>query len=108
MAHESYVAVTVTLAAANFNYNLLDLLRAIEAECPATCGELCIQSPKVNNQAMVYIGDAEMTGTTRCGYELNSGEARTYRAERNSVLVGSLYVRTDTMGSVVNVEVMQR
>lgn len=108
MASLSYVAVTVTLAAANTNYNLLALVQAIEANCPGTCGELCLQSPKANAAAMIYVGDGKLAGTTRAGYELNSGDSRTYRAERNSVHVGSQYVRTDTPGALLNVEVMLR
>jgi len=98
-----YVAVTVTLVAANTPYHLLDLLRAIEPNCPTAARQLCLQSDWGNGNAVVSVGDAHI-GAGRRGYTLVAGDSRVYTSNLKNVRVANRYLRSDTPGALINVE----
>lgn len=108
----SYVAVQVTLTTgAN---NLLALINAVLAAetgmatppmvCPDACSQLSIQSDQASDGSdVVLIGDA-LVSSGRYGYSLAGKEKREYRADLNSIQLGSIYASGN--GFKVNVEVM--
>ena len=112
----SYLGVTVTLAAANTNYNLLTLLQAVTAaqtppsDTPAACRELNIQSyPGIDgtgaNTNDVLIGDSFLSATNMA-YVLAVGGSRTYRsASTGSVPVGTIFVRSAGASQKLNIEI---
>jgi hypothetical protein len=102
-----YGAATLTLTAANTNYNLLGLILAIGAYQGAkfTCRELTIQNPVGNANAYIWKGTDNMTNVFH-GPELLGGEAITNRSDKNNIPLGEIYVRSDTDGVTVNVEWM--
>lgn len=101
---KTYVAVTVTLAAANTRYNLLDLIRAIEPTCPATAREFTLQAPRGNAAAVIGVGDAAISAVRRA-YNLESLDSRTYRSNLQNIGLGNKYLWSDTPGVTLNVEV---
>lgn len=106
MAALNYVGVTVTLTLADTNYNLLALIQAIEANCPAACTQLTIQNDPDDGPATLRIGDANL-GAARCGYKLLRGDPAGYVRNLQNVLLGNIYLRAvGEAGKKVNVEVM--
>jgi hypothetical protein len=103
MARE-YFGITVTLALANTRYHLLDLLRVIDPNCPATARELTIQSPRANANAIIGVGDAEITAARRA-YDLEAMDSKTYRSNIQNVRVAGRYVWSDTQAVTLNVEI---
>lgn len=103
----SYVAVTVNLAAANTNYNLLDLINAIIAaetgapnvQCPGMCRSLSLQAyPGIDgggtpNTSDILIGDA-LLSTTRIGAILQVGGTFAQSSTIENANLGDIYVRT--------------
>ena len=107
-ARRAYVAVLVTLAAANNNYNLLDLVNAILAA--ETQGDNTMRASGAvrtftvssfagidgtgGNTKDVLIGDS-LLSTTRMGYVLSfGGQGATYSSSIPNVDFGSLYARS--------------
>lgn len=99
-----YIGITVTLAAANARYDLLALLRTIDANCPATARELTIQSPRANANAIIGVGDAAITAARRA-YDLEAMDSKTYRSNIQNVRVAGRYVWSDTQAVTLNVEI---
>ncbi len=105
---KSYVAVTVTLTAQDTNYNILDLVQAIETSAPATGREINLQALKGNAEgSLVRIGDASM-GAARWGVELGPGESRLYRSESSSASLAPKVARGSAAGLKLNVEIEAR
>ena len=102
----AYLGVSVTLVAANTNYNLLTLLRAIDPNAMSAGREVVIQNdPDNTGGPVVSVGDSEM-GAGRRGYKLALGASRTYRSSQNQdVYLANKFLRSTVMGTVVNVEV---
>ena len=116
----NYVGLTVTLAAANTNYNLLALINAIlaaesgrdaTAQCPGMCRSLLLQSnPVIDGTGVntndVLVGDG-LLSTTRVGYVLaKAGGSFTDRSNTNNVNVGDIYVQSAGTNQKINVTVV--
>jgi hypothetical protein len=99
----NYFGITITLAA-NTTTNLLNALRAIEPDCPATAREVTLQNDVTSPQAL-FIGDAKVASSPqRCGYELGLGDTKTYRSSSvQDVPLGAIFLRSTGI-DVVNVE----
>lgn len=102
------LGATVTLTDADTNYKLSDLL---PATWPKTGRELYLESDKENGVALIRGGGTNPDGTagtdlsdTNCGFKLLSAESKVYRAEGNTVGTDDKYLRSDTAGAKVNVE----
>jgi len=91
-----YVAVTLTLTTASEFYNLATLLAAVSGLTLERnhAQELLIQA-KSTNTGVVAVGDASISATRR-GYELTSGDSRTYRT--------GIQFKSLNMGSTVNAD----
>jgi hypothetical protein len=102
-----YGAATLTLTAANTNYNLLALIRAIAAYAQAkpTCRELIIQSSIANGNAYVWKGADNMTLASH-GPELAAGGMIPNRSDKNNIPLNEIWLLTNTGGSTVNIEWM--
>jgi len=96
-----YVAVTLTLTTASEFYNLATLLAAVSGLTLERnhAQELLIQA-KSTNTGVVAVGDASISATRR-GYELTSGDSRTYRT---GLQFSSVYLNSTAAGDKVNVE----
>jgi hypothetical protein len=103
MLGPQYIAVQVTLTLANTNYNILELVQALEPTCPAACRELQIQAA-TGNADVVLLGDAKLSAT-RMGFELARLESRTWRSNHSNVILGGKYARSVTAGQNLNVEI---
>lgn len=102
---KKYRAYQITLTLANTNYGLADLLVAIDAAVPPFAHEAVLQSDDTNGVAKILIGDSNLSGT-RFGVKLNTGDSRTYVYRQTSVDIRDFYLRSDTAGSKVNVELV--
>src|SRR6266567_4231741 len=119
VAHRNYVGVTVTLAAANTNYNLLALVNAILAaetgtdntsQCSGMARSVNLQAyPGIEGTGIntndILVGDAFLS-TTRIGYILNPGGAFHDSTHMNNVNVGDIYVRSAGTSQKINVTVV--
>jgi hypothetical protein len=97
--YSPYFAVQVTLTSANTNYNLYDLVTAIEANAAPSVRELSLQA----DSNAVLVGDASL-GTTRYGYQLTSGASRTYRSFAANVPLSAIWARSTSSGAKINIE----
>jgi len=107
-----YVATTITITPANSTINLLDAIKAAVSAADAAnissmCRELGLKSDLTNGAASkIFVGDSNLSGT-RIGYDLGQGDARVYRSSSTQdVPLGTMYIRTDTDNSLLNVEMM--
>jgi hypothetical protein len=113
----SYVAVTVTLATANTNYNLLTLVNAILAaetqgdntvRVSGAQREFNIQAnPGIDsvgaNNKDVILGDS-LLSATRVGYVLVPGASRLYRSNVQNADFGSIYAQSAGTNQKLNIE----
>jgi hypothetical protein len=96
----------VTLTSADTNYNLNELIVAVEAAAPTITKELVIQAASTNGSS-VLIGDLNLSGTNY-GYELEAKDSRTYvnRDLGKGVDVRDFYLRSSGAGQKVSVELV--
>jgi hypothetical protein len=115
LTNRDYVAVQVTLTAANTNYNLQTLVNAAlagaAAVAPGACREFNLQAhPGIDgsggNTNDILIGDADLS-TTYLGYILQPGASRTYRSDFGNAQNSVIYVRSAGTGQKLNVELMR-
>jgi hypothetical protein len=99
-----YLGISVTLPTANTNYSLRTLLKAIDVDVDSA-RELQLQSDSSNGSAVIAVGDINLSASRRA-YKLTTGSARYYRSISDNLPIGGMYLRTDTNGSVVNVEMI--
>lgn len=99
-----YLGISITLTALNTNYSLRALLKAIDVDVDSA-RELQIQSDSGNGAAVISVGDINMSATRRA-YKLTTGTSRYYRSISDNLPIGAIYLRSDTNGSVVNVEMV--
>lgn len=93
---------TVTLAAADTNYKLADLLTAIDSGITGGYSELILQSDQGNGAAVIRVGDVNLTDN-RCAFKLNAGESRTRQLVVNGINLSEYYLRCNLAGKTVNV-----
>lgn len=117
----AYIGITVNLASADTDYNLLALINAALAaqspgdssiQAPGTARELNLQNATGNSNS-IFVGDSNLSGSNM-GVELvvgsggppstAPGASRTYRSNISNVDVGSLYVRSPGTNQKLNVE----
>jgi len=84
-------AFTVTLTAANTNYSLRTLVRAIDSTIDDTAKQIDIVAD-VGNASPVLIGDASLSGT-RYGNSLTAGDSVTIKG-RGFVHLSNLNARS--------------
>jgi hypothetical protein len=95
----------LTLTDADTNYNLQELIAAVEPSAPTFCRELLIQADDGNSTNKVMIGDLN-TSSTRFGFKLAAGDSRTYVYREAMVDVRDFYVRCDGASKKINVELL--
>lgn len=116
--HRNYVAVVVTLAAANTVYNLYALINAIVLA--ETQGDNTIQAPGAARELTItayngidgtgantndiLFGDA-LLSTTRFGYSLSAGQTRDYRSPITNVPLQEIYVLSAGTAQKLAVEI---
>lgn len=107
---------TVTLAAANTNYHIIDLVNALTslssvgAIVPGTARELLIMGfPDIDssggNTNDVLIGDANLS-TTNFGFVLPKGANVVFRSNFDNVQLAGMYARSAGVGQKLCVTVM--
>ena len=100
-----YRGLQVTLSDTNA-HNLGTLITAVDPKAAPMMRELNIQSdPGNNGSSHLYIGDVNIS-PTRYGCSLLSGQTKTYIFRLDSEDVQDLYLKTDTSGSLVNIEMV--
>ena len=102
----AYRTFSVTCAAGNTTYALAVLLRAVDATLVgAPVREFSIQAEPDTNTGVLLVGD-ENTSATRYGYKLKAGDTRVYRSSMYfDVYLEHFYVRSDTAGYKINIEI---
>jgi len=93
----------VTLTSANTNYNVLTLVRAVDANFVDRGMQISLQSDPTNTTGQYILGgqDANVSAT-RYGWALTPGDSWT--TPRFTSLAG-VYVRSGASGQKLNVEV---
>jgi len=100
-----YHGLTITIANANTNYNLLQLVRAVRPEAPALAREVIITaSPE--NSADILIGD-ETLSATNYGVRLAPGDALVHRTVQPSVPLGGIWLRSSASNQKVSITIIE-
>lgn len=107
-----YSGISVTLPLAATPYNLYELLKAIDPNCPPVCRELNIQFDPLqdNISGAMLVGDSDIAPSPaqRCGFTCLGGQSKTYGAGATlrEVYMNNIWLlSTDMVNMLVNVEV---
>lgn len=108
---KAYSGITVTLAVDVTSYNLYELLKAIDPNCPPTCREANIQFDPTQAAAAgsLLIGDSDIDDSPqRCAFNCIPGQSFTFGAGATlrEIYLNNIYLRASGMtGMIVNVMV---
>ena len=104
----AYYAVRVTLAQANTNYKLVDLVRALRpgSAVPDMARQLSMQADAGNTQP-VLVGDENLSATDY-GLSLSSGSPPfSYITEGANVPLGGIWVRSAAANQSLLVSILE-
>ena len=108
MASHVPALLSVTLTAANTNYSLLALLRAIDADFPAKAQMVQIQHDPAAGADLLWIGNEDMSATNH-GVELVATQAFPINSlDSNLINLGDIWLRSDGAGKRINVAIVTR
>jgi hypothetical protein len=95
---------SVTLAAANTNYNLLTLMQARDANAPSRCSKLNIQLDPGAGGALLFVGNDDISATNY-GAALYAGQVKVWETGQvNNLVLNQIYLRCATAGVQVNID----
>lgn len=100
----AYTAVSVTLTSADTNYNVMTLVRAIDANAAADVEAMSFENDSSNASGRIRVGDINLSAS-RCAYSLGTSDSREYPRGAD---VGSVYARGTASGMILNIEIMKR
>lgn len=101
---------TITLASANFNFNLFTLLLAIDSQTSRRAQSIQLQLDQSAGGANLFIGNPDTLSATNYGVALVATQAFSIPSlDSNLILLDDIALRTDTAGGIrVNVAIITR
>jgi len=96
----------LTITTLNTNYSLLTLMQAIDASVTGRCAKLNIQLDPSAGAAHLYIGNEDISGSMY-GAVLLAGQVKVWEtAGMNIINASQIYLRSDTSGVKVNIDLL--
>lgn len=100
---------TLPITDANTNYNLYDLLRAVDPQIPRRCQMMQIQYHGDLSADILYIGNPDTLSATNRGAELSDTQAQTIQSvEANLILLDNIALRCTGAGHSISVILVTR